>query len=258
MRSLFFYIAPLVAPLAFVAISGAQPTREGTPATDCMVGAKCILVDDFESYETEGLPLNWHTYAEQGKFVPVDGKYMNDEERFIIKQERGNKFVRAIINDQAHRLLMPNDDRFEWRLSEFPILSWDWRANRLPTGAREDQRGKNDTGAAVYVVFGKDWLGRPKSIKYTYSSSLEAGTTVSYGPLKVLVVASEPEDGTGEWITHERDIAEDYRRLFGKKPPKKPSGIILWSDSDTIDSSAEADFDNIMLSSERSRGSHTR
>ncbi|NNE35197.1 MAG: DUF3047 domain-containing protein, partial [Rhodothermales bacterium] len=217
---------------------------------ECRPGVKCLVVDDFESYEQDGLPLNWSTYQKQGEVYPVTGKFMNDKERFVIKEEGGNKFVRAIINDEAHRLIMANDDRFEWRFEEYPILTWKWRANQLPEGAREDKLKRNDTGAAVYVVFGKDWLGRPKSIKYTYSSSLPAGTVVSNKRLKVLVLASEPEDGTGRWITHERNIAEDYRMLFGKKPPKKPVGIMLWSDSDTIDSFAEVDFDDVALMSQ--------
>lgn len=256
MKSLFsFSLLPL---LAFLAFYGMQPPHGMAQATECPLDVKCLLVDDFESYELDGLPLKWSTYQKQGEIVPVSARYMNDRERFIIQQESGNKFVRAIINDEAHRLIMPNDERLEWRLSEFPVLTWEWRANRLPAGAREDQRDRNDTGAAVYVVFGKDWLGRPKGIKYTYSSSLSTGSTRSYGPLKILVVSSEPEDGTGRWITHERNVAEDYRRLFGRTPPEKPVSIILWSDSDTTDSYAEADFDNIVLLSEPIRALDAR
>ena len=117
----------------------------------------------------------------------------------------------------------------------------------LPEGAREDDRKRDDTGAALYVVFGTDWLGRPKAVKYTYSSSLPVGTVVEKGPLKVLVVASAPETGTGVWVSHERNVAEDYRLLFGDDPPDRPNMLMIWSDSDSTDSVADADYDDIMV-----------
>ena len=234
-----------------MSVAAALPVSIGS-SSGCRTEVKCILVDDFESYDTGGLPVRWKTNQDRGDVVPVTAESMNEQERFVIKEENGNKFVRAIVNDQAHRLIMQNDEQMGWRLNEFPIISWDWRANVLPEGAREDRRNMNDTGAAVYVIFGKDWLGRPRSIKYSYSSSLKVGTTVSYGPLRVLVVSSAAEDGIGTWLNHERNVADDYRRLFGKKAPNKPQAIILWSDSDTIDSTSEADFDDIMLLSDAS------
>jgi hypothetical protein len=213
----------------------------------CRIDVKCIVIDDFQAYEPDGLPLRWSTYQRQGEVYPVSGRFMNNRERFIVKEEDGNKFVRAIIRDEAHRLIMPNDGNLNWKLDEFPVLSWDWRANVLPIGGAENKRGTDDTGAAVYVVFGKDWLGRPKSIKYSYSSTLPVGTTISSRTLKVLVVASGATDGTGRWLMQERNLVEDYRQLFGGDPPNEPKAIMLWSDADTNDSLAEADFDNVTL-----------
>ena len=166
----------------------------------------------------------------------------------MVASEAGNRFIRALVYDKAHRIILSNDgDAMDWELASHPYLSWDWRANKLPVGAREDMPQMNDTGAAVYVVFDQDWLGRPRSIKYSYSSSLPRDETASYGALRVIVVASQPVDGTGHWITHQRDVAADYRALFGRKPPKRPSAIMLWSDSDSMDSEAEVDFDNVRL-----------
>ena len=116
----------------------------------------------------------------------------------------------------------------------------------MPVGANEEK--KNDTGAAFYVTFGKDWLGRPRSIKYTYSSTLPVGTVKSYnlGRMKVIVVASGA-DGFGNWMTIERDVRADYCKVFGSEPPARPLSIMLWSDSDNTGHTAEVDFDNIAL-----------
>jgi hypothetical protein len=62
----------------------------------------------------------------------------------------------------------------------------------------------------------------------------------------VLVVASGLE-GIGEWKHVERDLYADYVLLHGKTPPERPLAIFLWSDSDTMNSKAIVDYNNITL-----------
>lgn len=140
-----------------------------------------------------------------------------------------------------------NGDGYDWNLDTHPRLAWQWKAKRLPEGAKEDKERTNDTGAAVYITFdSKDWLGRPRSIKYTYSSTLPVGTTAKYGPLRVLVVSSAA-DGLGEWLRVERDVEADYKRLFGKDEAPRPGFIMLWSDSDNTHGLADVYFDDIEM-----------
>jgi len=170
---------------------------------------------------------------------------MNEKEEFFVSQEGSNKFLRVYTEGEAQRITMGNEDEgFDWNTRTHPILQWDWRAIRLPEQANEDDGKLNDTGAALYVTFSADIFGRPKSIKYTYSSTLPVGTVVSYGRLKVIVVSSA-RDGLGEWNTITRNIMDDYRQVFNKRAPKEPLSITLWSDSDDTEGIAEADFDNI-------------
>ncbi len=44
--------------------------------------------------------------------------------------------------------------------------------------------------------------------------------------VKVIVLRSGPAEA-GRWIAEERDLAADYRRLFGEEPPPKAMGIRL-------------------------------
>lgn len=223
---------PIIVGLSFLVVPAAYALQS-------------IVLDDFESYEEGGVPSKWE--SNNGKTLfPITPALMNDSESFFIREENGNKFVRAITVDNAFRMILTNGNQFEWRLPDHPRISWDWRAIELPEGAREDTGKKNDTGGAVYVVFSKDFIGRPRIIKYTYSSTLPLGTTKSYGQLKVLVIASAM-DGIGEWQHVERDLYADYQRLFGKTPPDEPLAIFLWSDSDTMHDRATVDFDNIAL-----------
>lgn len=203
-----------------------------------------ILIDDFEE-DREGIPPDRWTYiSKRGDEIALE-RMMDDNEHFLVVEERGNKFVRAFTRAEAQRITVLTDDQdLEWSLRTHPGLRWDWRAHRLPEGASE--REKNDTGAALYVTFDTDWLGRPKSIKYTYSSTLPVGTVVDFGRLKV-IVASSGAEGIGTWRTVERNVVDDYRRVFDREPPETPISITLWSDSDDTGSIAEVDFDNILL-----------
>lgn len=208
--------------------------------------ASSYMVDNFESYRVDGLPSKWKYIDSRQKVLPVTPAIMSAEEYFIIAQEKGNKFLRAVTKDRAHRLVLMNEDLGGWDLKRHAHLRWEWRANRLPKGAREDSEKLNDTGAAVYVTFSRDWLGRPRSIKYSYSSTLAVGTVVDYGRLQVIVVASG-KDGIGRWKTVERNVREDYRKVFGEEPPDAPVSLMLWSDSNSVHDVAEVDFDNIAL-----------
>lgn len=226
----------------------AAPDRTAAaPAVQTVADGTCILVEDFESYPVEGLPTRWKTNKGSRELKPMGPTMVDENEMFVIKQEAGNKFVRAIMRNQAHRLVFTNGDEFEWDLEKHPYLRWEWRAIELPEGAREDEEKRNDTGAAVYVTFSRDWLGRPVSIKYTYSSTLPIGTIVSYGPLKVIVVSSGTQNGTGKWLSITRNVWDDYKSLFGREPGNRPLALTLWSDSDSRKTISTADFDNLML-----------
>ena len=207
-----------------------------------------LLIDDFEEYQDGELPLRWR-YLEQDGLVQVESHHMRPDEEFFVVEEEGNKFLRAFTKGEAVHLSMANGEDFDWNLDSHPYLSWDWRANKLPEGAREDNPKKNDAGLGFYVTFYFKkglLLRRPVSIKYTYSSSLPVGTVLKQGTLRVIVV-SNGKEGYGDWVRIERNVLEDYREAFGGSPPNSPLSIRLWSDSDDTGQIGEGDFDNIML-----------
>lgn len=207
-----------------------------------------VVLEDFETDVVGKLPGKWRFYSSKNRRFQPAGPQMAPAERFFVAAEHGNKFLRVYTEGEAQRLSLP-DTAFNWKLSEYPRLRWSWRAHQLPAGAREDRA--NDSGGAVYVSFSKtDWLGRPLSIKYAYSTSLPTGTVVSTGNVKI-IVASSGADGTGRWVGVERDVVRDYRDVFGGDPPEEPFTITLWSDSDNTGSVAEVDFDDLVLVKKR-------
>ena len=231
----------LLFPVFLFAMAGfAHPAAAGGGAPES------LLIEDFQSYEAGTVPSRWEYFSRRDKSFIDPDDLMSEDRRFFVVQEGGNRFIRGFTHGEAQRISLGNERAgFQWQLKQHPRLGWRWRANELPAGAREDD--VNDTGGAVYVTFPrKDWLGRPHSIKYTYSSTLPIGRSVDSGPVKI-IVASTGADGYGDWVTVKRNVVEDYRRLFGDDPPDEPFSITLWSDSDNTGAKAEVDFDDIRL-----------
>ncbi len=206
-----------------------------------------IMIDDFESYGIGDLPTRWK-YDQRSGLVPLVPDLMHPDEQFYVVDDGGNRVLRVYSKGEAVHIMMANEsDGFDWDATEYGRLAWDWRALQLPEGAREDEERLNDTGVGLYVIFKLEGIfRRPKAIKYVYSSTLPVGSEVSYGKLMVIVVSSGL-DGMGEWIHIERNVGEDFRRVFGDDPPRRPLSIRLWSDSDNTGKTGEGDFDNIRL-----------
>jgi len=203
-----------------------------------------ILIDDFESYDTGAFPEQW-VFVQRDKTTLPHTEALEEGETVEVRAAGDNQYLVVKTKNEALRYTQRNGHEFDWSIEKHPRIAWRWRAVTLPEGASE--RGKNDTGGALYVTFGADWLGRPKSIKYTYSSSLPVGSIVEFGPLKVIVVDSAREPRTGEWKSVMRNVRNDYRQVFGGSPPDRPVSITFWSDSDTTGDEAEVHFDDIRL-----------
>lgn len=199
-------------------------------------------LDDFEDDATGAIPDQWVYVNSDGGEMPVS-EALETGEIFEVRKEEDNQFLHLRVENESMRFSRTKRSGLNWNVRKRPVLTWRWRALQLPEGASE--KDQNDTGAALYVTFDTDWLGRPKSIKYTYSSSLPVGTVVDFGKLYVIVVDSKPASGVGEWRTVRRNVMDDYKRIFGGRPPERPLSVTIWSDSDTTDDVAEADFDDI-------------
>lgn len=214
-----------------------------------------VLLENFEDDKVETLPFEWYDRDAKKRLVNHSESFSRNY-LYKVKKDNDNKFLRYKGIKAKHiNLPLINKDKeniYNIDIYETPVLSWDVRAHKLPKKAREDNDDYNDSVASIYVVFD---MGRialfkkvPKTIRYTWSTTLEKGTTTSklFGNQQIVVVKSGEED-TGEWITFERNIMEDYRRLFGDDPPKTPMAILILSDGDSTESWVMADYDNIML-----------
>jgi len=214
-----------------------------------------VLLEDFEHDTVGTLPSNWYDRDGNKKLINHSESFTRNY-LYKVDSEASNKFLRFKGSIAKHiNLPLINEDKeniYDIDIYETPVLSWKVRAHQLPENAREDDDDYNDSVASVYVVFD---MGRialfkkvPKTIRYTWSTTLEKGAETSklFGNQQIAVVKSGKED-VGEWITFERNIVEDYRRMFGDDPPSTPMAILILSDGDSTQSWVMADYDQIML-----------
>ncbi|MCY4170919.1 MAG: DUF3047 domain-containing protein [Bacteroidetes bacterium] len=217
--------------------------------SSAVVAQEIQVIDDFERYEENEPPFRWKIPDRASRsMLPILSDHEKPNEFMTVVKDGNGNVLRAYTQNEAVQLALPQGDGLDWNILMYPRLRWRWRADVLPEGAMEDTRSLNDTGAAVYVAFAcNDWLGRPCTIKYTYSSSLPEGTRAKYGKLHV-VVASSGVESMGEWVEVDRNVLEDFRMIFDRQPPGNPIYIMVWNDSDTTNGESDVYFDDILIS----------
>lgn len=214
-----------------------------------------VILENFQDDSLNELPTGWYNRDGDHRLKDLDPSKKKRYQYRVVK-DRGNKFLRYQGQEAMHiNLPLINDDKdniYNINLHETPILSWKVRAHNLPKNAREDDDDKNDSVASIYVAFD---MGRvalfkkvPKTIRYSWSSSLKKGASNSklFGNQQIIVIKSGKED-TGKWITFRRNLVKDYRSKFGDDPPKTPLAILILSDGDSTGSFVKADYDDIKL-----------
>jgi len=84
---------------------------------------------------------------------------------------------------------------------------------------------------------------------YVWDAQLAVGQTASYFRTSRVqyLVAESGTARTGRWLPCERNVAEDYRRLFGAEPGRIRSVGVL-TDSDDLQVDVKAWYGDISLS----------
>jgi hypothetical protein len=135
---------------------------------------------------------------------------------------------------------------------EYPVLRWSWKVEHVLKGEDVTRKSGDDFAARVYVVFPRTFFWQTRAINYVWAAKLPKGSSVpSPYTSKALIVAVESGDEkAGQWVNEERNIYEDYRKLFGEEPPMLGAVAIMTDTDDTRDE-ATAYYGNIFLESAR-------
>lgn len=131
---------------------------------------------------------------------------------------------------------------------KYPKITWNWRIDHVLK--REDIRKKSgdDFAARVYVIFPRTFFWRMRAINYVWSAKMPKGSEAPspYTGNSVIVAVESGEEKAGSWVSEERNIYEDYRRIFGEEPPLL-GGVAIMTDTDDTQDEATAWYGEISL-----------
>jgi hypothetical protein len=131
---------------------------------------------------------------------------------------------------------------------KYPKLSWSWRIDHVLK--REDIKLKSgdDFAARVYVVFPRTFFWRMRAINYVWAAKMPKGSEAPspYTSNSVIVALESSDDKVGNWVFEERNIYEDYKRIFGEEPPLL-GGVAIMTDTDDTQDEATAWYGDITL-----------
>ena len=129
-----------------------------------------------------------------------------------------------------------------------PVLRWSWKiAGTIPNGNEKTKEG-DDYAARVYLVFPRTLFWKTKAINYIWANTLPKGEALpnAYTANAMMVAVESGNEKAGMWVTEERNVYEDYRRLFGEEPPEI-GAVALMTDTDNTGGEATAYYGNIIL-----------
>jgi hypothetical protein len=131
-----------------------------------------------------------------------------------------------------------------------PILTWTWKVARLPAGGDVRDPHRDDQAAQVYVVFPRWPSPRTTSdvIGYVWDSRAPVGTTLVHprAPNVRIVVLESGAAHVGTWVREQRNVAADFRALFGREPTRVGKVAVMIDSNDTR-GDAEALFGDLLF-----------
>jgi Protein of unknown function (DUF3047) len=121
----------------------------------------------------------------------------------------------------------------------------------LPKGGDARRSATDDEAGQIYVV----WRRFPEALRsrligYIWDTTAPAGDFVKSqktGTVTYVVVRSGPA-ALGKWITEQRNVVDDYTRIYGESPDN-PDAIAVGIDSDDTKSQAESYMGAILFRS---------
>ncbi|WP_298439807.1 DUF3047 domain-containing protein [Geobacter sp.] len=159
---------------------------------------------------------------------------------------------RTVLRAESHGSASGLIRKVEFASAKTPILRWSWKiAGTLKKGDERSREG-DDYAARVYVIFPRTFFWQTRAINYIWANRLPKGESVpnAFAPRNVMMVAVESGASlAGTWRSEQRNIYEDYVRLFGEAPPRA-GGVALMTDSDNTGEETLAWYGDITLSSQ--------
>jgi hypothetical protein len=198
--------------------------------------ADAVVVEDWQDTPpgTTGVPPGWQPYETPGGRPGYD---------FTVVNENGR---RALHLKSAHEHSTIAKEK-TIGLTATPVLRWDWKVVKFPSGADLREKSTSDATGHIFVIWPRfPALIRSQLIGYVWDPVLPVGTIVKSRKTSTVtfIVARSGSEHVGQWVSNERNVAADYRTVYGDAPTD-PKAVALSIDTNDTRSSAEAVFGRI-------------
>jgi hypothetical protein len=172
----------------------------------------------------------------------------SSETRHSIRIEGTNSFLEARASGSASGLAVKLDAIPAERVT----LHWRWRIDHIPPGGSDSEIKKFDHTARLFVAF-RTLIGPPRTINYVWANDTPEGRTFHHpnsGRARFIALQSGNSKAR-QWVIEQRDLAADWKLLFGDAKPPAIVGLGFMTDSDGTQSTVTGDYDDIELRSQK-------
>ena len=189
--------------------------------------------EDFNIAEKDGLPVNWQ---EEGSKIGVP-----ETKCKLVKNSDGTTALQLKCDKSTGGIIIAP----KVNLNKTPIMRWRWRILNYPQGADGRDPKKDDQPIGIYLGMDGGFL-KKKSLAYRWEDLTPKGFegTVTYAKILTVhyITMQDNRAKAGEWITETRNVAEDFKRVYGKIPKKFAVSVIGNSQYTRSNTVAELDF----------------
>ncbi len=215
-----------------------------------------LVVGEFSAANPQNhLPVDW---------TPLTFKNIQKHTEYSLVKENGQVVVKAQSNAAASGLIR----KIKINPAEYPMITWRWKVANILSKGDVTQKSGDDYPARLYITFQYDPAGLsfaekikyeaaklfygeyPPSgaINYIWASKAPTGTMVPnpYADRAMMIVVQSGPAKLNTWVSEQRNLAEDYQKAFGTKPPMI-TGVALMTDTDNTQESATAYYGDILF-----------
>ena len=187
--------------------------------------------ENFDHPQQSGIPVNWR--PEGSKLGVPDTVCAVIDGTPTVMQLKCDKSTGGVIT-------APNVD-----LRKYPVMRWRWRVLSYPKNADGRNPKTDDQPIAVYVGMNDGFI-KKKSIAYRWETLTPQGYEgkTSYAGILTVNYITMRNHTTkpGEWVTEKRNVAQDFKRIYGRIPKKFALSVIGNSQYTHSNTVAEIDF----------------
>jgi len=191
--------------------------------------------------------IAWFKFDKKSSLEGWEEKIFKGRVIYSIKSGGGQTFLNAYSKNSASSMLY----WLKFNPKNSPFVSWKWKVTKFPekkSGVFQESSWleKDDYAARFYVIFPKFPFFRVQCLEYVWDKDLPVGTILSnpnFNNLKIIVVESG-KTNLDKWVNVERNVYEDFKKIFGKTPGNA-GAIAIMTDSENTASTAEAQYNDI-------------